>query len=538
MEEREITEMLNKEQEQNSNDFRNFDLTSFARAKEKMIATNELTYKGHWDSVRDRMMRLKDYTPEEVAAIINSGVLSEQQKLSRNYFNKDGYYKQIIIYYATLLKYMGLLIPNPSAGKNLSTSHIQKRYYNALDFVERMQLPVLLTNIAQRALVEGCYYGLRIEGDKNTFQLIDLPSGYACSRFKDVYGNDVVEFDVSYFATIADREQREAALIAYPKIVQKAWKEFSKGKRKSKWLIIPKEIGVCFPFFDGRPLFLNVIPATIEYDEAVATQRERDAEEIRKIIVQKIPHLNDGRLLFEPDEAEEIHMGTVGMMKGNKNVSVLTTYGDVDAITSSATADKTDNTLTRMEQNIYAQAGVTGQIFASTGSSSLETSLNNDLALMMYLANKFSRFITNTLNDTFGNGNITFKYQIMPITYYNATAFVDSSFKLVGSGYSALMPALAFGLTQKDLVNIKDLENDVLKLGDKLKPLSTSYTQTNSGSDKDKEGDEENGDGKAPKGKAVETDIDEGGRPKKKEDEKADKTHQNEESLDRTGGGS
>lgn len=519
-------------------DTRNFDLTSFARAKEKMIATNEHAYKSHWDSVRDRMSKLRDYTPEEVASIITSGSLIEQQKLSRNYFNRDGYYKQIIIYYATLLKYMGLLIPNPSTGKNLSTSHIQKRYYNALDYVERMQLPVLLTNIAQRALVDGCYYGIKVEGDKNTFQLIDLPSGYACSRFKDIYGNDVVEFDVSYFGTITDKEQRNAALVAYPKIVQKAWKELSSGKRKSKWLIIPKELGVCFPFFDGRPLFLNVIPATIEYDEAVATQRERDAEEIRKIIVQKIPHLNDGRLLFEPDEAEEIHDGTVHMMKGNKNVSVLTTYGDVDAIASNTSAEKADNTLTRMEQNIYAQAGITGQIFASTGSSSLETSLNNDLALMMYFANKMSRFITNTLNDTYGNGNITFKYLIMPVTYYNAASFADSTFKLVGSGYSALMPALAFGLTQKDLVNIKDLENDVLKLGDKLKPLSTSYTQSNSGSGSEEESDEENGDGKTSKEKPVETDIDEGGRPKKKEDEKADKTHKNEESLDKTGGGS
>jgi hypothetical protein len=292
--------------------------------------------------------------------------------------------------------------------------------------------------------------------------------------------------------------------------------------------MIPKELGVCFPFFDGRPLLLNIIPATIDYDDAVASEREREAEEIRKIIVQKIPHLNDGRLLFEPDEAEEIHYGTVGMMKGNKNVSVLTTYGDVDAITSGSSADRTENTLTRMEQNIYAQAGVTGQIFASTGSSSLETSLNNDLALMMYLANKFSRFITNLLNDTFGNGNITFKYTIMPISYYNAADFADTSFKLVGSGYSALMPALAFGLTQKDLVNIKDLENDVLKLGDKLKPLQSSYTQTADGNSS--EGDS--------KEKPVETDVDEGGRPKKKEDEKADKTHQNEESLDRTGGGS
>ena len=146
-------------------DTRNFDLTSFARAKEKMIATNEHAYKSHWDSVRDRMSKLRDYTSEEVASIITSGSLIEQQKLSRNYFNRDGYYKQIIIYYATLLKYMGLLIPNPSTGKNLSTSHIQKRYYNALDYVERMQLPVLLTNIAQRAFVDGCYQGIKVEGD-------------------------------------------------------------------------------------------------------------------------------------------------------------------------------------------------------------------------------------------------------------------------------------------------------------------------------------------------------------------------------------
>jgi hypothetical protein len=188
-----------------------------------------------------------------------------------------------------------------------------------------------------------------------------------------------------------------------------------------------------------------------------------------------------------------------------------------------------------MEQNIYAQAGVTGQVFASVGSGSLGTSLNNDLALTMYLANKMSHFITNTLNDIFGNGNITFKYSIMPITYYNAFDYIDSSYKLVGSGYSALMPALAYGLTQKDLVNLKDLENDVLKLGDRLKPLSTSYTQS---SNKNEDGGEENGDGATSKETPVETDIDEGGRPTKKEDEKADKTHQNEESLDRTGGGS
>ena len=99
----------NKTVVEEQHDSRNFDLTSFSRAKEKMIATNELAYQNNWNSVRRVFSQLKDYTPEEVAAIIASGSLEEQQKLSRNYFNKDGYYKQIIIYYATLLKYMGFL---------------------------------------------------------------------------------------------------------------------------------------------------------------------------------------------------------------------------------------------------------------------------------------------------------------------------------------------------------------------------------------------------------------------------------------------
>jgi hypothetical protein len=54
-------------------------------------------------------------------------------------------------------------------------------------------------------------------------------------------------------------------------------------------------------------------------------------------------------LIFEPDEAEEIHSAAVGMMKGNKNLSVLTTYGDVDAIVSKTSADNTDSILSRFE---------------------------------------------------------------------------------------------------------------------------------------------------------------------------------------------
>jgi hypothetical protein len=61
--------------------------------------------------------------------------------------------------------------------------------------------------------------------------------------------------------------------------------------------------------------------------------------------------------VFEPDEAAEMHQGTVEMMKGNKNVSVLTTYADVDAIVAKTGAEQ-HTLITQAEHNIYAQAGV------------------------------------------------------------------------------------------------------------------------------------------------------------------------------------
>ena len=157
--------MENTKQNQNTIPH-NFTLENFTKASNKMIATNTSAYGRNNSTYWLHREKLRDYTTEDVHRIISMGSQDEQQRLSRSYFYKGGYYTQIVLHYATLLTYAGLLIPNPSAGKNLSTSHIQKRYYNAMDYVERMQLPSFLTNCAVRALTDGCYYGLVTELEK------------------------------------------------------------------------------------------------------------------------------------------------------------------------------------------------------------------------------------------------------------------------------------------------------------------------------------------------------------------------------------
>lgn len=482
-------------------------LTEFARGCQDLIATNERSYSGNSWSGRKIAETSKDYTPEEVERIIESGDIDSQIELSRNYFRKDGLYKRILLHYATILTYSGILVPSPAYGKNLSEDYIKKRYFKAIDFVDSVGIPNLMFDWALTALRDGCYYGIVQYIDDHTLSILTLPAKYCTSRFKDAYGNDVIEFNVSYFDSLKNNDQQRAALKVYPKEVVNWYRKYKKGKVKSKWVYISTGNSICLPFLDGHPNFLNVITAVINYEDAVERDRERDLEEIRKIIVQHIPHLQDGGLLFEPEEALEIHRGTVNMMRGNKNVDVLTTYADVEAIVSKTTNDSTTSILASALKNVYDEAGASEQLFGSDSNLALESSLNNDMSLMMTFAKKAERVITKIVNDQYCNTNVSFKYIVLPITYYNANKYVDSSFKLASSGYSFLLPSIALGLSQKSLGEVKDLEEDILQLYDKLKPLQSAYTQ--SGNDV--------------------------GRPPLDDSEKSDKTIANERSLDKSG---
>lgn len=485
------------------------ELSSFTKAREKMVAKSREIY-GDYDylSGSRAARRLRKYSLKEIDEIISSGSLVEQRVLSRNYFLMDGLYKRIIIYYATLMKGAGLLTPMAGFGKKLSTDHVQKRYYSALNYLDKLHLEELETKISLRALIDGSYYGVIQKLDKNDFVLLDLPAQYARSSFKDIYGRDIVEFDVTYFSAITDKEARAEELSLFPSVISKYYRKYINGKVTCPWVKIPVDIGVCFSFIEnGCPLFLSVIPAAIQYDESVDTERERDLEEIRKILIQKVPHLQTGELLFEPEEAVEMHAGAVEMMRGNKNLSILTTYTDVDSIVSKTSSDAVSNNLEKMLQNVYSEASVSAQLFSPTGAQALDNSIRNDMAFMMILMNKIARFVTDLINELFGNTNVTFKYIILPVTYYNQSEFITDSLKLAQSGYSFLLPSAAIGLGQRELLGIKELENEVLVLREKLIPLASSYTESG-----------------------------EVGRPTKTAEQKAPSTIVKEESINKQGG--
>lgn len=469
-------------------------LTSFQKSINNMMG---IVSNGYRDSYSET---IKVYTESEVYQILKSSDLNEKIALSRSMFELDGIYKQLIISMASLLKYNGITnIRSSNKEAKKDTKSFTKRYNKALHFIDSIRLQDMCRYFAFRVLRDGAYYGLVVAVTKDSFGIIDLPVKYCHSDSFDSNHRDLVTFDLSYF----DLTDSNELLKRYPKYIEKAYNRYKNGKGPQK-IILPVESTLYFDLYGTTPLFLTSIPAILEYNRGVQTELTREEGETRKILFQHMPHLADGRLVFEPPEAEEMHKGAVGMLSHNKNITVLTSYGEAEILNSKTSSDSTYNALEKLSQHIYVKSGVSGQLFAPTGSNALGTSLKNNISIMMTLAQKIANVITDALNYLFSDSNISFKFSFLPISIHNEKELVDEYFKLASAGYSYLYPAAAVGLDARDFVNLKELENDVLNLGTLMVPLSTSYTQSS--------------------GRV--------GAPKKEESEKAEQTIKNEQSKE------
>jgi len=78
------------------------------------------------------------------------------------------------------------------------------------------------------------------------------------------------------------------------------------------------------------PAFISVIPAILDLDAAQDLDRKKMAQKLLKIIIQKLPLDKNGDLVFDVDEAQELHNNAVKMLSRAIGVDVLTTFADVD----------------------------------------------------------------------------------------------------------------------------------------------------------------------------------------------------------------
>lgn len=449
-------------------------IDTFKKEIDAMIATTKAALvKTDNREVTNRFR--KDYSKEEIHRIITDGSAVEKAQLSEYFFSVSGVYKRIILHYATFLTYSWIMVPHMKKIKDKITEEKNKKvYYDAAEFCSSFGIARKCAIFAKEVLMKGGYYGIIHDNGQN-IAIQDLPFEYCRSRFKNSQDVDIVEFDMRFFDQIRDSDLRTQILKTYPPVVRKGYRRYKNGK-KSPWIFLPPELGIFFTFFEEKPFFLDLIPLIDDLEDYKSIDKNRNLLSLKRIITQEIPH-HEMQLVFEPEEAAEMHAGVLEMLADNPDADVVTSYGKVGMLDLSGDADdKTE--VVSAQQLIYDSAGVSKELFSATTEAGINLSLNNDLAMMMVLGESFAHFFTALLNNKFGTSKVSLKLLILPVSYYNAIEYASKAKDFAAFGYVFLTPILPTGVDQTNLTDIKTLENDVLNLDEILKPLQSAYTQS------------------------------------------------------------
>ena len=501
-------------------------------------------------SLEDAVLNLGSIQ-RETKNMINKGVIyraladNDVEKLREisNYFYKtSGIYQRICNYFATMYRYDWYVVPEVY-DTAVKEEKIVGDFHKVLTYLDNSYIKKNCGDMALGVIKNGAYYGY-IVPTSTGIVIQELPVNFCRSRY-NVGNLPAVEFNMKFFDVMfPDTNYRMKVLNLFPEEFKKGYIAYKSGKlspesmfdRDSGWWLLEPQRTVKFSFSNGGfggadiPLFVNAIPAILDLDAAQDLDRRKQMQKLLKIVVQKLPMDKNGDLIFDVDEARDIHNNAVQMLKRAVGVDVLTTFADIDSIDMS---DKNTTTsqddLQKVERTVYNAFGVSANLFNTDGNMSLEKSILNDEGAVRTLLLQFGVFFDRLTQACGANKKkYNFRLYMLETTQYNYKELSKMYKEHVQLGYSKMLPQIALGHSQSSILNTAYFENEILHLSEIMIPPLMSSTMNM-----------EDLKGNSSKTQTTKTQNKTGGqssdnsagRPEKPDDQKSDKTIQNKESM-------
>ena len=449
------------------------------------------------------------------------------REISNYFYKTSGIYNRLCRYMAYMYRYDWMITPYINSD-NVKEDKVLDTFHKAITFLDNFEVKRYFGEVALKVIRNGCYYGYIISnGDK--VQVQELSPNYCRSRFS-INGRPAIEFNMKWFDDkFRDANSKMKMLKLFPKEFAKGYILYKEGKLPpqfagdtSGWYLLSVNNTIKFNINgEDFPMLISVIPAIMDLDAAQELDRKKMAQKLLKIIIQKMPVDKNGDLVFDVDEAQELHNNAVRMLGKAIGIDVLTTFADVDVADM---ADKNTTTtvdeLQKIERTVFNEAGISQMQFNTDGNIALEKSILNDEAAMYNLLIQFEAFL-NDLLIPFNKSpkKIQLKAQILTTTIYNYKEMAKLYKEQTQLGYSKMLPQIALGQSQSSILANAYFENDILDLVNVFIPPLMSSTM--------------NGDtiqNLTNKNKTSDDEGSQGGRPEKADDEKSTKTIQNKES--------
>ena len=491
-------------------------------------------------SLDDAVINLGSYkklnpnmTKENIQRAIARGDVEFMREASEFYFKISGIYSRLCKHLANFYRYDWFITPFVQSEK-ITPDKIIDGFNKSSQYLDAFGVKEYYGDVALKVMRQGCYYGYIIR-DNDTAQVQELLPKYCRSRY-NVQGRPAVEFNMKFFDDFyKNKEQRIRVLKMFPRDFQKGYLAYVNGQLvpefpgdTSGWYLLDPECAIKFNINgEDYPPFISVIPHIIDLDAAQELDRKKMAQKLLKIIIQKMPLDKNGDLIFDVDEAQELHNNAVKMLGKAIGIDVLTTFADVEvADMADRNAAASIDELEKVERTVYNESGTAQNLFNTDGNIALEKSILDDEANMYNLILQFESFLNYLIKPFNKNSKkLYYKVQILPTTIYNykdmSKLYKDQS----ATGGSKLLASVALGQSQASVLATARFENEILDVSDlflskQQREEAKAKIQNNNKSTENKENEVE----KVIEKKKV-------GRQEKPDDQKSEKTIANREAM-------
>lgn len=452
----------------------NFNIDGMIHLPQRFAALNRLITRDLNGASRNPTFYL--YTKDQITTFLQNPY--SNQKNLRNaaiyIYGASSHFRRLIQYFTGLTDLSYVLSPHKIDTSTVKPATIGKQYRKTLNMLSAMDIKNQFPKIITVCLREDTFYGtMWVTNDNITIQ--QLPSDYC--DIAVVEGNVLnVSFDFSYF------DSNSEYLALYPPEFEKKYKLYQNDRTKMKWqeLDSPTSFAVkcntdilnySIPPFAG--MFREVYDLE-DYKQLKMTKTEL---ENYAMLVMKLGINSDGEWEMDLDKAKEFYRNLDNVLP--EEVGAVLSPMEINKISFDRSTAGDSDTIAEAEQNLFTAAGVSTLLFNNDKASSnaLLLSIKADQAITYGIV-KSLEGVVNRFIQSYSHGK-NFKVTFLDCSPYNRKEIGEQYLKAAQYG----LPTISYycasqGVSQAEMDCMNFLEDSVLDLKSRFKPLMSSATMS------------------------------------------------------------
>lgn len=418
------------------------------------------------------------YTKQQIVKFLQDPVHYEKQlrEACIDIYTASSHFRRLISYFVSLSDLSYVIVPSITSRNKKSTQRMKRNMGRVMKMMDAFQPKSQFRKIIQVCMREDVFYGtMWVSQDSITIQ--QLPSDY-CS-ITCIQGNVFnVTFDFSYF------DSHNYNLPYYPDEFKLKYEQYKKNKVEGRYIPLdcPTSFAIKATNNIGEyalPPFVGILPQVYDLDGYKSLKLTRTELQNYAILVMKLGLNSDGSWALDFDKATDFWQNLDDVLPDSVG-SVLSPM-PVEKISFERSSTPESNSISQATSALWSSAGVSSLLFNGDRASSnaLLLSIKADQSITYGVVQSIADMINRYMQYTsYGKD---FKVIFLDTSPYNRNEVGEQYMKMCNVGMPMVsFLAAAYGMSQADMDRMNYLEDDLLNVKDRFKPLQTANTMSSS----------------------------------------------------------